>query len=233
MTNSLYRVDYDFFVNSLLPITKRSDINTEWLKSLTYPNDWVNRNFYEYINGVTYSTWTASFTYSVGDRVIGGINYLNGVYESKTASNYGNTVSNTTYWTKINDNFIGKSESTLNTSNKLKFEWGLNRYFGTTFREPNGVTGSTYSDIYITDNNTLINSLFVGVNPPLDYEQDYIYTNRSTGYVTVTTTIYPSYQYTINVPSSVFSSIPGTESNIRNFADKYNTAPLKYRVQTY
>ena len=71
--------------------------------------------------------------------------------------------SNTNVWEVVNNNFIGVAERDLYFNQKLTLEYALNRYFNTTFRQPNGVTMSaTHSDIYISDNTFSYNTFHIG-----------------------------------------------------------------------
>ena len=151
MTNSYY-IDNNLFIQNMLPSYKNTPIHLAWLEDLNYDNNWINQNLNEYIFGSTYSIWTSSVTYSVGIRVNGGLTYNNYIYEAQ-AINYNVPVTNTASWYPVDNNFIGMSERSLYTGNKMILEWALNRWFDTTYRQNMGVTSwnGTLPDIYIQD----------------------------------------------------------------------------------
>jgi hypothetical protein len=228
---NLYRIITDFFIKAMLPITKRTAIHTQWLVSLFKPFDWTNQNLSEYSKGSTYSNYSSTFTYSVGNRVSGTPLLQNFVYESLTASNYGVPLTNTASWQYVNNNSIGATERIQYTSNTLTFEYALNKFFKTTFRAPNGVTSSTRSDIYINNNIITVPAFFVGVPGPIIYDRHYVYDRRSDAFVGVGTTFVDEYQYSIYVPTASLA-IYGSAS-VKNIADRYNAAPLKYNIIGY
>lgn len=228
---SIYNINTEAFIKGLLPIDKRTPIHIAWLNDLSSGFTYLNQNLNEYIYGVSYSYFSASATYSIGTRVIGGIQNNNFVYQSITSSNHGNTVSNNNYWEQVNNNFIGVSERDLYIDQKMTFEWALNRWFNTRFVQNTGVTFSaTHSDIYISDNAVSISSFIIGAREAGSSD---VFNTYSSGFVINGLTYYPSSQYTINVPNAVLSSIPGTQSGVRNFADKYNYYGIQYSVVGY
>jgi len=228
----LYRIDKDLFLQTLLPPNKRTSKQISWLLALNSGMEWLNEIFNEYIDGAIYPYYSNSTTYNKGDRVDGSPTNNNYIYESLTDSNTGNPLTDTTNWIAILTSQIGVSERKMFTANQMCFEYALNSYFRTTFRQPTGATAyGTRSDIYIDDYTITINSLFIGVNPPLLYPVEYFYTNTSDGFIIDGTYFYSAYQYTIWVPNSLLSAY-GADA-VKNIAEKYNQAPLKYQIVGY
>ena len=229
---ALYRIDRDLFLETILPPNKRTAKHIAWLKALNSGMEWLNEVFNEYIDGAIYPYYNPATTYNKGDRVDGSPTNNNYIYESLTDSNTGNPLTDTTNWISILTSQLGINERKNFTANKMNYEYALNSYFRSTFRQPTGATAyGIRSDIYIDDNTVSINSFFISSNPPVIYPLDYVYTNRSDGFITDGTYFYSTYQYNIYVPTSLYTAYG--EPAIRNIADKYNNAPLQYQVIPY
>ena len=147
-------------------------------------------------------------------------------------------VYNINYWLPINDEFLGAKDRIRFTSQKVLFEYALNKWFDYSFVNPplqsplNSVANNT---IYITSNTinpnvftigqNLTNSSVVGVNyvdskyfvglPPNSFTQN-DFTVKYDG------NIVPSY-----LTNSAF------ENQIKSFADKLVLAGIKYNIQAY
>lgn len=230
-----YSINTSNFINNLLPPQKRTIVQEAWLNALNHAADWLNRNFNEYIYGVTYSYYTASATYSMGNRVIGGLANNNYIYESITNSNIGNTLSNINYWEYVNNNFIGVNERDLYFDQKMTMEWALNRWYNTRFVQNTGVTSSaTHSDIYITDNTVLSTTFLVS---PSDFLSSKVYPSGSSAFVSpsasITSGAATTGWYTIHVPVAVYNAIPGGSQSVVNFTNKYNYASIPFGVVSY
>jgi hypothetical protein len=196
----------------------------------------------EYIYGSTYSFYATSSTYNFGDRAIGNtLTYQNGVYESVTNSNINNSLLNTTYWMPINSSYLGMDERDKFTNNKIIFEYALNRYYNTTFRQPNSATSSgylgTHSDIYITDTLIQVPCFIVG-GPD---NSNNVYRKSSDGFIFGTgssttflnTHFYAASQYNINVPNGLLMNLPSTASNVKYVANELNPAGIRYGIIGY
>lgn len=226
------RIDLNAFITSLLPPQLRTADNKDYVKALNVANDWLNLNFTEYVNGTSYSEYDNLYTYSKGDRV-DGTQILNGfIYESLQDGNLGNSLTDTNYWLPVVNNSVGAWERSRFCANKMTFEWALNRYFGTNFRQ-NLLVDSYYerSDIYIDDSAGDIVSFLISDDNPTGYIPGYYYEDTSMGYITETGTFVASEQYIIWVPLDVFNRF--TEVLFRKIIDKYNYYSIKYKIQTY
>jgi len=224
---ALYNFDNEIVAEQLTPPSLREPKFLAWLYVLTKPiqNKW-SLIFEDYKDGTSYANYSGATTYDFGDRVtytdkaIYEATYTdsNGVAQSFS----GEAPTNTTFWTKVNDIFIGAKERVAYSAQKLVFEYALNRFFIT-------------SGIYITNNFVDVGNVFVmdlsstesSVMPLNSIEQE-DYMDLTATYATAI------YDYTIFVPVAYHTSL-GTDADliIRTFADKYNLAGMQYDIQTY
>jgi hypothetical protein len=135
-------------------------------------------------------------------------------------------------WIKIQDNFIGANERVMYNASRLIFEYALNRWFFTTYRDP----AVGVSDIYITPHQRLYDYLYMG---PAENGYNYIPPayNLATPYVPLSSALESLTEFTINVPVAVYNSLSSVSGNrtqiVRNFADRINAAGMVYDVATY
>ena len=232
---SIYQIDTEYIGGQLTPPKLRKPKQFSWIKVILSPlQKFFDVSFLGYKNGDTSLDYNNVTTYNFGDRVI----YTDkSIYEATYTNPLGVAESfsgviptNTLAWTKINNVFIGSDERSKYNAQKLLFEYALNRFFR--------VAASPADQIYITNNfidsgqNFLMNT---GSNDsslmPLNsmYQIDYM-------------GLFPTYQtntndYTIFVPIAVFTALGDTNDNrenaVRNFADIYNLAGMRYDVQSY
>lgn len=227
--------DISRYVYNNLPIQYRLSKFALFVKSLLYPVAYNYMVFTDYgFSNLALSHYSSAVTYGEGDRVV----YKFAEYISLQGSNTGNDPETViSYWAKINDIFIGVNERVKYNGRKLTFEWALNRYFNTTFRQPDHVGTPTNSDIYISNIARAGRSF---VMYPDWYRSSVMYPTTSAPRYMLVSPVYtaPSaYEYNINIPLAVFnalgSSDPIRESIVRNFADRYNEVGLTYYVVTY
>lgn len=232
---SIYQIDADYVANQLTPPKLRNVKMVAWIKVLVAPlQKFAGKTLSRYKQGDTSLDYSGATTYNFGDRVI----YTDkSIYEATYVDSDGVAQSfsgviptNTAFWTLINTVFIGSDERSKYNAQKLLFEYALNRFFR--------VAASPADQIYITNNfidsgqNFLMNT---GSNDsslmPLNsmYQIDYM-------------GLFPTYQtntndYTIFVPIAVFTALGDTNDNrinaVKNFADIYNLAGMRYDVQSY
>lgn len=224
---SLFELDTDYVSEQLTPPKLRKDKQLSWLKVLLSPLDRLfNIDFKDYTLGAVYDAFDISTPYVISDRVIWTDKRI---YEC-IAPSLGFLPSDTTYWLLIQDNFIGVDERIKYNSQKLLFEYALNRFFlvdvlpaDQIFITNNFVTASNN---FVMDNQSTSSS-----NMPLDsaYQEDFM--------DDVPTYNSDIYDYTINVPVAVFNALGSNTANrenaIRNFADLYNLSGMQYNVVTY
>lgn len=221
---SIYDVDYNTVATEMLPPDKRTTGITAFVKALLtgvqYNRDLVLDS---YRNGNAAALWNNVTTYAKGARV----SYLKSIYESLVGGNTDQPPS--AKWIKVQDNFIGLSERVYFNTQKIVFEWAINRWFLTTFRQPPAV-----SDIFVS-----LNAKSPGVFRVGGIEQisSVTFYNASSEYVINTFSFAVFNNITINVPVAVYNALDSLPANrdkiIRAFADLYMTAGINYNVVTY
>jgi len=234
MANNIYKVDENYLVKSLLPPDKRQPIHTSWLEALNSQMQFINDKDVAYIYGSTYSSWTSSATYSLGARVFGGLTYNNNIFQSTTNLNHNNQLSNSNYWELFTDDRIGMTEKYMMMDEKITMEFALNRHFGTTFSQPNGVTHSTVrSTIYIDDNQLAATTFYMS---PSNFNSSTMYPSSSSAYMNpigIQGGFYSNSNYTVWVPTWFMPQIPGMTQSVINFVNKYNYYSITFDVKTY
>ena len=227
-------VDFNTTVVNLLPFAQRLAKWKIFAKSLVWGTQRDNVYFQYYTDGSTDSGyWSSLVPYDKGNLV----RSIDGVFESLNDGNIGNAVTDTTYWLKVLGSFIGANERVRYNGRKLTFEWALNRYFNTTFRQPDDPVTPTPSDIFI-DNQPVVNSEFVMYTYPPG--SSVMYPQSSAPKYMFFAPVYTSattFQFNTNIPIAVFNALgandPIRESIVRNFADKYCVSGTFYNVVTY
>lgn len=235
----IYNVNFALQIEQLLPPSKRTTKTLAYMgvfgRSFQYQRDLL---FDTYANGFGGAIWAAG-TYTKGQRV----RYIDhSVYEVQVASTT-TTPSTSTDWLKIQDVWIGVRERTRYTGNKIVLIYGLNRWFDTVFRQPNGtlenpVTNAAgTSDIYIVNNSILVNQFKI---PKSAFNtSSFIPNNGIYGIDGIPNVAFAlnQYAFTIFVPLAVFNALAANntdrENVVRAFADKYVIAGIIYKVQTY
>jgi hypothetical protein len=217
---SIFTVSYNFTWESLYPPLLRKAIHLAWGTVLTKPLQWLHDAiFISYADGSSDLDYNNATAYVIGDRVTFTDR---GQYEA-VAAGTGNAPTDTAFWLKVNDNYIGLRERTAWNSQKIIFESGLNRWFQTT-------------GIFITNNIVTTNFFVMGNTGALSsaMPNDGVNAVDAMG-----NTFVPPLtgNYTIFVPLAKFNSLAGNdvdrENIIRNFADTYNIVGLTYDVETF
>lgn len=222
---AIYDIDFAKFTANMLPPDKRFSKMIAWVKIITYPLQYlVNLWFDSYRVGSVAPYYSALATYNKYDQVI----YNKIVYESLIDSNttIPTTVAN---WKVVQQNFIGLFERIKYNGQKLVLEYALNKWFGTTFRQPPSV-----SDIYIS-NNTIGIPVFRSGN--IELISSSVSNSSSSEYVVNAYSITVQFNFDINVPVTVYNALDpamvNNESIFRAFADKYIPSGLTYNIVTY
>lgn len=219
-------VDYYKLVLALLVPNKRTPKTTQWnnaLVSATYNEHILLFDYYK--GGTIAPDWSASTVYQIGDVV----KYGKSIFQNAVADN---TVTPTfdDSWVVVTDNFIGTDERILFTGEKLTFEYALNKWFGTVFRQPPNT-----SDIYITTNPKTDTAFLIGNDEP---ECSLVQNNGSSELVVNAYSPDTAFKnMIIHVPSALFTSLGNSGENrknvVRRFADKYVNAGIIYDVVSY
>lgn len=141
-----YDCDFALQAQRLTPITKRQDIRLAINECISAPIQRNRDNFFNYyVNGDDSAVWDIGTNYDRYDRV----NYHNRIYECTDAI-IAELPTNTDYWVQVVVDFRGVNERIKYNCQKIILEWILNRWFGTTFRQPS--LAGTPSDFYIVNN---------------------------------------------------------------------------------
>lgn len=139
-----YDCNYQTQSYRLTPIFKRLDVRLNYQYCIDNQIQFNHDLFFDkYLNGSSYSVYSAVTAYSKGDRV----NYLNKVYECILAST-GNLPTVPLYWIEVLNDFRGVVERIKYNCQTLMIEWILNKWFALTFNQPSAGN----SDIYIVNN---------------------------------------------------------------------------------
>jgi hypothetical protein len=229
-------INTDTFAVNFLPPKKRLPIYNAWTKTLLKPLQVLyNTMFGTFKDGNTAPLWVTATAYAVGDQV----QYTDkSVYECWVA-NTGELPTNTEYWFKIQDKFVGIEPRCKYNAQHLLFEWALNEWFGTTFVNTPGA-----SDIYIDAAAADLGAFYVGFT---ETESSFVVYDDSeaTAFIQALNLTTAGISFTINVPIAVANAlttetantVPNISANreniIRQIADLYNYAGITYNVITY
>lgn len=201
----------------MLPSTLRQIKHLAWgkvlLKPLQYLRDLI---FEDYANGATCGAYSNGTAYLVGDRV----KYIDRAVYECVVSTLGNLPTDTYYWKKVNNNFIGVRERIRYNSQKTIFEYSINKWFQTT-------------GIYVSNTGVQSNSFVMGNTGP--YSSTLYNISRNATNVLTNGYIVPSANdFTIYVPSAFYNGLGNSKENIiRSFADKYVLAGITYNITQY
>lgn len=225
---AFYEIDTDYVGGQLTPPKLRKDKQLSWVKVLLINLFLFNNIFKKYREGSNDPGYNVLSNYSLNDTVVWTDKSVY-IYSNSVAST-GNLPSDSNYWTLLQNVFIGSNERVKYNSQKLLFEYALNKFFM--------VSALPAPQIYITNNfinagnNFLMNTSSVQSSVmPLNslYQGDYM-------------GLFPTYttntnDYTIFVPVVVYTAL-GTnvlnrEFAIRRFADIYNLSGMRYSVVSY
>jgi len=229
---SIYSLSYNILTERLSPPSKRMPLFLAWLRALAYPLQWLRDNIFDsYANGDLSSDWSNVTQYYVYDRV----RYEDGsIYEAIASPTIGEKPTNTEFWYKVCESWIGTNERIMYNSQSLMFEYVINKQFNTVFRQPNSETSPTRSDIY-TDNKSENKAFNIAIDSTLS---DAAFVTESLS----NNAIYETYvinivNFTLYVPLATFNTFGATdtirESKVRNFTNKYIISGITYAVTPY
>jgi hypothetical protein len=229
-------INTDTFAVNFLPPKKRLPIYKAWTKTLVKPLQVLyNTMFGTFKDGNAAALYSGATAYAVGNQV----KYTDkAVYQCWVAST-GNLPTNTNYWFKIQDNFVGIEPRCKYNAQHILFEWALNEWFGTTFVNTPGA-----SDIYIDAGAADLGAFYVGLT---ETESSFVVFDEpeATAFVQALNLTTAGVSFTINVPlitanaltTETANTVPNISANreniIRQIADLYNYAGITYNVITY
>lgn len=221
---NIYDYDSSIVGEQLTPPVLRQTKFLAWLNVLVRPiqNFW-SLIFEDYKLGSDYLAYNGVTAYVPTDRVL----YTNkSIYECILAST-GNNCLDTTYWVKVNDNFIGVDERIKYNSQLIVLEYALNNWF---------LNLTAVDQIFVATNNITSNLFLMGETGT--YSSTMADNSPFSLYFMPNDATYPTqYNFTINVPATLFTTL-GTdatnrENTVRIFADKYVLSGITYNVTTY
>jgi hypothetical protein len=229
-------INTDTFAVNFLPPKKRLPIYKAWTKTLLKPLQVLyNTMFGTFKDGNAAALYNGATAYAVGNQV----KYTDkAIYQCWVAST-GNLPTNTNYWFKIQDKFVGIEPRMKYNAQHLLFEWALNEWFGTTFVNTPGA-----SDIYIDAGAADLGAFYVGLT---ETESSYVVFDEpeATAFIQALNLTTAGISFTINVPlitanaltTETANTVPNISANreniIRQIADLYNYAGITYNVITY
>lgn len=217
----IYDLNFSQLWYDLTPPVLRKSVQVSWgkalLKPLQYQRDMILGN---YADGSPYPIYSNASAYTTNDRVVWSGRT---VYESISGSTGINpTMVNS--WNKILDNYIGVRERCKYNAQKILFEFALNRNF-------------QCSGIYIDNNTTVDDGFIIGLTPDFSTAVSLSDVPSAGGYIGLGYTANTQNNYTIYVPTVVFTGLGTTtlqsENTVRSFADNYNLAGMIYNVLPY
>lgn len=230
---TIYDFDFKTFATNMLPNLKRTARGIGWLSALFKPLQWLRDNFFnEYVNGSAASLYNGATAYVAGDRVVDLID--NGVYESQTAQTgvIPSTANNPAKWQKVSDNWVGVSERTKYTGQKIALEYALNKWFRSFWLQPNNDTTPTRPAIYI-DNNNINNLAFISYANSESSSDAFSADVFQQNFITDVYSFGGAW-FTIWTPLALYTALqPSADSKIRAIADKYVIAGITYDIKTY
>lgn len=219
----MYFIYFALVWEKLYPPHLRKALHMAWGYVLTKPLQYLRDITFElYKDGSPYQRYDSLTNYVIGDRIYWSDRC---VYEALSA-NIGIDPTDAVIWRKIVDNRIGVLERVRYNSQKMIFEYGLNRWFDIDSGDP---------QIYITRNSSTT-SFLLGGQTGLTSSVLVNNSAYATSYLSNTFT-YNAYNYTIYVPIAVYTALASNntdrENVIRSFADRYNLAGMRYNVVSY
>lgn len=150
---SIFDVNFSNFKDNVLPVDKREPVQKGWIQTFIAVVQYLrDKVLGDYRTGSNYDQWSAG-TYNIHDKVM----YNQVVYESLIDGNTDTPPSEN--WAVWLPSFIGSDERKYFNGQKVVLEYALNKYYGTTFRQPPLV-----SDIYIDNLGVDIVGFVVGVD---------------------------------------------------------------------
>jgi hypothetical protein len=229
-------INTDTFAVNFLPPKKRLPIYKAWTKTLVKPLQVLyNTMFGTFKDGNAAALYSGATAYAVGNQV----KYTDkAVYQCWVAST-GNLPTNTNFWFKIQDNFVGIEPRCKYNAQHILFEWALNEWFGTTFVN---VPGN--SDIYIDNFASGSDVFYVGLTE-VDSSQAVYGNGQADRFIQAINITNTGSEFDIYVPIAVANAlttetantVPNISANreniIRQIADLYCYAGINYTVITY
>lgn len=222
-------INTDVFAENFLPPKKRLPRYLAWVRVLLSPLQVLyDTMFGTYRSGNPAADYSLLVTYAIGDQV----KYIDkAIYQCYVATTAGILPTDSTYWFKIQDKFVGVEPRTKYNSQRLIFEWALNEWFGTTFVNTPGA-----SDIYIEAVSDYLGAFYAGYDESESSEVVYA-NNTATAFIQYDNIPNDYINFTIYIPNPVWLAL-GANTNdrdqvVRNIADLYVYAGIAYTITPY
>lgn len=204
----LPQIDWNDHSIELLQQAHRTPRFIAWIQGTVFGSiGFLNNIFYKYYNGDSVSDlWSGAVTYSLNDTVA---TYY-GTYLSLQSGNRNNNPNNSpTWWFQISPSFIGAYERGNYNSQKLIYEYALNRYFRTMFRQPtayaDGTSGIWYtptSDIWIATKSTSVLS-FISYETIVKEDTSYDHQTSYWSLLSIVGGSDTTYEFIVWIPTSL------------------------------
>lgn len=227
-----YECDFNTQSQRLTPITKRQDVRLGMLEAISAPIQWNRDNFFDsYLEGDASAVWDIGTNYLRYDRV----NYQNRIYEC-TNDIIAELPTNTDYWVQVVGDFRGVKERIKYNCQKIILEWVLNKWFNTTFVQPN--VGMLTSDFWIETNDRDGNifytsefSLLDGVYQPGSVPQ---FASGMEDYIGASSSFVTAANFTVNYPTAVIAFVTDDEYyQMVGLINKYKIAGSTVEYASY
>jgi hypothetical protein len=171
--------------------------------------------------GTNYNTFDFNATYSRYDIV----KYGKAVYYSAINNNINNFPTNSDDWVLVTTNFIGTDSRLYFNGTKIVFEYAINTYFQTVYNPDT----TQNSEIYVETIAPRRKAFTIGLS---EIASDALLDTSSTGFIRQTDNVDPTYNLIIWV-KDLGQVGKATQDEIKNFADRYIVAGVKYIIQNY
>lgn len=226
---SIFDVNFSKLAVEILPTHKRTDI-TEVTDSIVEPLNDLNIIFKWFREGNTAGQYNPATTYIFGSV----LKYSRKVYlknEVTTGYTAGIIPTNTTYFVRISENFIGIAERLMYRPDKLVLEYALNRIFETTYRDLPLV-----SDIYIQNVNTSDVNFGIG-EVDGDTAQIGETDPLSLYFISENDFVAGETDFIVYVPLAVYNALASTDVErtaiLTDVIEKYRLTGYTFKIQTY
>jgi len=227
---AIFDFNTDLFAANMMPPLKRIGRYLAWAKVLLKPLQFIrDALFGTYRDGNAAANWSNATNYSVGNQV----KYIDkAIYQCWVASTAGILPTNTDYWVKVQDKFVGIVPRSKYNSQTLLLEWVLNEWFGTTF-----VNSVGSSDIYISSVSNTNQDFIVGVTESQSSSAVYQNGDADSFVQAQNPTFSGQLNFRIFIPVAVWTALASTDDDrdntVRDIADLYFLAGIQYTIVTY
>lgn len=218
----LYDFDTKYLGQKLMPPGLRKVKHNSWISVLLKPIQTLwGLIFNDYADGSNYPLFDDPTTYTAGSKVI---NFDKKIYMALKTT-VGHFTDDTNYWVLVNDNFMGARERVTLNSQKIVLEYALNKWF----------LLNTAPFIYINNNVVAGNAFLLGETS--DTSSTMANQSLHQKFYLGQAFVLNQYDFTIYVPTLLFVTLGTTplnrENAVRQFADQYVLAGIKYNVLPY